>query len=57
MKENHRGMLFNTVMFKVSQRKIPTLQILLLHLFSCQSYLLKPLELLILSNVATTLAQ
>lgn len=57
IQENHRGKLFNNVMFEVSERRIPTLWILLLHLFSCHFYLLKPLELLILSHIATTLAQ
>lgn len=37
--------------------KIPTPKISLLNLLSCQFYLFKPLELLVLSNVATTLAQ
>jgi len=37
--------------------KIPTPKASFLNLLSCQFYLIKPLELLILSNVATTLAQ
>lgn len=36
--------------------KIPTPKTALLNLLSCQFYLFKPLELLVLSNVATTLA-